>query len=160
MGGIDYRKVENFVYHEARLQDESRYDEWEALWADDGIYWVPAGADDLDPHEQVSIIYDNRGRLAGRIRQLKSGKRHAQKPVSRMRRVVSNIEIEEDAAAADTLLVWANFHLTEVRNELRNFWAGRTFYKLRAHGDSWLLVQKKVMLVDNDLALPTLGFLI
>ena len=30
-----------FVVHEARLIDEGRYDEWLALFADDGRYWVP-----------------------------------------------------------------------------------------------------------------------
>ncbi len=153
----DYRKLEAFIYREARLQDEHCYDDWEALWADDGVYWVPAEHDDVDPKTQVSIIYDNRGRLAGRIRQLKTGNRHAQKPHSRMRRVVSNIEVEREG---ELVLVWANFHLTEVRNGLRNFWAGRTLYRLRPQGDSYRMVMKKVMLVDNDLPLPTLGFLI
>ena len=39
------KEVEQFVYREARLQDEHEYDEWEALWTDDAIYWVPANGD-------------------------------------------------------------------------------------------------------------------
>ena len=31
----------DFVAHEARLLDERRHDEWLALFADDGRYWVP-----------------------------------------------------------------------------------------------------------------------
>lgn len=154
---LDWRTLESFVYREARLQDEHCYDEWEALWADDGVYWVPAGQDDIDPRRQVSIIYDNRGRLAGRIRQLKSGNRHAQKPPSRMRRVVSNLEAEQ---AGDLIRVWTNFHLTETRNGLRNFWTGRTLYLLRPRAEGYEMVMKKVMLVENDQPLPTLGFLI
>jgi 3-phenylpropionate/cinnamic acid dioxygenase small subunit len=30
-----------FVYHEARLIDEKRFDEWYDLFADDGRYWMP-----------------------------------------------------------------------------------------------------------------------
>ena len=33
--------VTAFIYKEARLQDEHQYDAWEALWTDDGVYWVP-----------------------------------------------------------------------------------------------------------------------
>ena len=33
--------VEQLIYREARYQDEHAYDEWEALWTDDGVYWVP-----------------------------------------------------------------------------------------------------------------------
>ena len=38
----EYKAVEAFLYKESRLADESRYDEWEALWEDDAVYWVPA----------------------------------------------------------------------------------------------------------------------
>ena len=40
--------VEAFIYREARLADEARYDEWEALWCDQANYWVPRG-EGLDP---------------------------------------------------------------------------------------------------------------
>ena len=87
------REIEAFVHREARLADESRYGEWEALVTDDVHYWVPAGPADGDPADQVSYVNDNRARLATRIRQLQSGKRHAQSPPSPMRRIVSNIEV-------------------------------------------------------------------
>jgi len=37
-----------FLYREARFADEGRYDDWEALWTDDGVYWVPAAGDEGD----------------------------------------------------------------------------------------------------------------
>ena len=45
---IDITKdaIEAFLYHEARLADENRYDEWFALWTEDVRYWVPANIDD------------------------------------------------------------------------------------------------------------------
>ncbi len=68
-------EVTQWVYREARLQDEHRYDEWEALWTDDGIYWVPANGEGGDPEQEMSIIYDNRSRIALRIRQFHTGNR-------------------------------------------------------------------------------------
>jgi 3-phenylpropionate/cinnamic acid dioxygenase small subunit len=87
-------QVEQFLYHEARLMDGRSYDAWESLWADDGVYWVPANGDDTDPLHDVSLLYDNRARLATRIARLKSDKAHSQDPPPRLVRLVSNVEIE------------------------------------------------------------------
>src|SRR5580700_2414980 len=87
--------VTAFIYKEARLQDEHQYEAWEALWTDDGVYWIPANGDDIDPEKEMSIIYDNRSRIALRIRQFHTGLRISQEPKSRLVRVVSNIEITE-----------------------------------------------------------------
>ena len=89
------KEVEQFIYAEARFQDELSYDQWEALWTDDAIYWVPANGDDIDPTTQMSIVFDNRSRIATRIKQLHTGKRHSQNPPSRLRRLISNIELLE-----------------------------------------------------------------
>ena len=92
--------VTAFIYNEARLQDEHDYEAWEALWTDDGVYWVPANGDDIDPEKEMSIIYDNRSRISLRIKQLLTGKRHTQTPQSRLRRIVSNIELLDEQPAA------------------------------------------------------------
>jgi 3-phenylpropionate/cinnamic acid dioxygenase small subunit len=151
---LDIRTVEQFLYREARLADEHRYDDWEALWTDDGHYWVPAGGDDVDPSTHMSIINDNRNRIATRISQLKTGRRHSQIPRSRLRRVVSNVEIEDDGA------VGANFVLVESRERGKELWAGRYTYRLRVVEGELKMAYKKVALVDNELAIPTLSFLI
>lgn len=157
---VDHRQVENFVYAEARLADEHRYDEWEALWDDEAQYWVPAYGDDIDQSRQISYINDNRPRLATRIKQLKTDNRHSQIPPSRMRRLISNIEIEEEDGE---VVVGSNFILMEHRKRGMTTWAGRTVHRLRpdedaAHG--FRMAQKKVMLVNNYDAIPTMSFLI
>jgi benzoate/toluate 1,2-dioxygenase beta subunit len=102
--------VEQFIYREARLADEHRYDEWEALWTDDAVYWVPFGSDDADPETQMSVIYDNRSRIATRIKQFKTGKRHSATPLPRVRRIVSNIEVDE-GDGAEILMVAKHVYL-------------------------------------------------
>ena len=49
------REVEAFLFLEARLADTSRYDEWEALVADDMHYWVPAGPATGDPAATLRV---------------------------------------------------------------------------------------------------------
>ena len=53
--------IENFLYKEARLADESRYSEWEALVDDDMHYWIPLTSDQKEGGLAVSILNDNRG---------------------------------------------------------------------------------------------------
>src|ERR1700753_3037714 len=86
-------EISQFLFREARYADDHRYEDWEALWADDGVYWIPANGDDIDPERQMSIIYDNRSRIRLRIKQLMTGKRHTQEPQSRLRRIVGAIEL-------------------------------------------------------------------
>lgn len=152
------REVEQFIYREARLADDHDYEAWEALWTDDAVYWVPANGDEPDPHTQMSIIFDNRSRIATRIKQLRTGKRHAQTPPSRLRRIVSNIELLGREGA--DVLAGANFVVYESRERGVAPWAGRSEYRLRHSEDGWRMARKKVVLVDNDRALFTLAFLL
>jgi len=152
------REVEQFLYREARLQDELRYDEWEALWTDDALYWVPANGDDIDPEREMSIIYDNRARIATRVKQLKTGKRHAQNPPSRLRHMICNVELLEERG--NDLYAAANFVVHESRERGNTVWAGRTDYTLRRGREGLKLASKKVRLIDNDRPLHTLSFLI
>ncbi|MFB3060380.1 MAG: aromatic-ring-hydroxylating dioxygenase subunit beta [Candidatus Binatia bacterium] len=156
--GIKRQQIEGFIYREARLMDEHRYDEWLALWTDDAVYWVPSNNDELDPMQSVSIIYDDRGRISDRINRLKSGMAYAQKPPSRMRRVVSNLEVEE--GGNDEVTVYSNFVLTEIRRGIRNIWSGRTVHRLRMENGDLKMGFKKVLLLENDTEIPSLVFLI
>jgi 3-phenylpropionate/cinnamic acid dioxygenase small subunit len=111
----------------------------------------------------MSVIYDNRRRISTRLKQLRTGKRYAQAPRSNLRRVLSNIEFlggRNNPEGDVDLEVAANFLVIESRSRGTHLWGGRTTYQLRRRGDDLLLVYKKVVLVDNDQPLPTLGFLI
>ena len=155
---LDLRQIEQFVYREARYADEHDYDAWEALWTDDALYWVPAGGDLADPAGQMSVIYDNRSRIATRLNQLRTGRRYAQSPPSGLRRVVSNLELL--GREGGDVTVGANFVLAESRERGVVTWAGRVIYRLRLADDGIRLAGKQVLLVDRDQPLPTLAFLI
>ena len=151
-------ELELFLNREARLMDENRYREWLALWTGDAIYWVPCNNDDLDPGREVSIIYDNRPRLEDRIARLESGTVLAQDPKPRMRRVVSNIEVEGDDGSV--VEVSSNFVLVQSRGGSQYLWAGRSIYHLRRTADGLKIASKKVLLVNSDQEMPVLQFLI
>lgn len=152
------REVEQFIYREARFQDELAYEDWEALWTDDATYWIPANSDAGDPQREMSIVYDNRARIATRIKQLQTGKRHSQNPPSRLRHLVSNVELL--CSDGDEVHAGANFIVYESRERGVTLWAGRSVYGLRRTADGLRMTRKTVYLVNNDRPLPTLSFLI
>lgn len=155
---VERHQIENFLYREARLMDEHVFDEWLSLWTDDALYWVPSNDDDMDPSQQVAIIYDNLAQMRDRIDRLKGGAAYSQDPKSRLRRVVSNIEIEE--AGNGEIIVSSNFNLTELRRSKQDTFAGRTIHRLRPDGDGLKMVSKKVLLLNNDEVIDNLTFLI
>lgn len=151
-------QAEDFLYHEAVLADEHRFDEWLALWDEQDVcYWVPAGGDDVDPARRISIVYDNRTRLEDRIFRLKSKSAHAQQPRSRMRRLVSNVQVQMDGAVAR---VSANFVVPELRRGHQDLFNGRSHYELRATASGWRIGSKKILLVNNDEFIDNLTFLL
>lgn len=161
--GWEVRDVEQFLYKEARLADENDYDGWEALWTDDAIYWVPVDGEGDHPRTTVSIIFDNRSRISTRMKQVKTGKRYAQAPPSNLRRIIGNVELlggRTNATGEVDLEIGANFMVLESRDRGNTLWGGRTTYRLRRVDGQIRLAYKKVVLVDNEQAVPTLGFLI
>jgi 3-phenylpropionate/cinnamic acid dioxygenase small subunit len=111
----------------------------------------------------MSVIYDNRSRIATRLKQIRTGKRYAQSPPSNLRRLLSNIEFLGGRANSNggvDLEVGANFMVLESRARGTHLWGGRVTYRVRRQDGELRLAYKKVVLVDNDRPIPTLGFLI
>lgn len=159
---LDFREIEQFIYREARLMDDHEYDEWLKLWTPDGVYWVPSGRDDGDPRWEVSLIHESYPQIVKRIGRLMGNKAFAQDPPSRLRRIVSNIEIETDSGSDGDIIAASNFVLGDLRKHQETHWIGRTIHRLRRVDRNGILqmAHKKVILLNNDEAIPNLAFLI
>ena len=91
--------VEQFLYHEARLLDTQRYEEWLELFTDDATYWVPLEKDQKDPYETSSIIHDDRTLLELRVKQARHPRAHARQPLARTVRADSRTHTAADRRA-------------------------------------------------------------
>lgn len=155
---IPFRDVEQFLFREAEIMDQHRFDEWLSLWSDDGLYWIPCNSDEINPNESVSLIYETRNQLDDRIYRLKGRHAHAQNPRSRLTRAVSNVVIE--SVSQETIAVRSNFVLGEVRSGRAETWFGRNRYVLVRDGDDFRIREKKVLLLNNDITMNNLTFLV
>ncbi|MGH7396049.1 MAG: aromatic-ring-hydroxylating dioxygenase subunit beta [Candidatus Rokuibacteriota bacterium] len=157
---LDHQAVVEFLYREGRLADEACYAEWLALWTDDAVYWVPATTDP-DPETRLSHVYDNRARLETRIKLLQTGHRYSQEPASRMRRLISNVEVAEGRDGE--LVAGSNFILAELSIQARpelHWWVGRATHHVRRVDGQLRMSLKKVVLINAAEPLPNLSFLI
>ena len=146
----DWARVAAFLYREARLLDERRFEEWQALFAADGVYWGPARAEQTDPLHEVSIFYDDPTMMAARIRRLRHPRMHAEIPQSRAVRSVSNIELLP-AGAAGLVEARSVLLMTEFRAGEETAYHGRVTWRLTpAAGGEFLIHLKRVDLVNAE----------
>ena len=160
---IGMEEAAQFLYGEARLADEHQYDAWEALWTDDGIYWVPANGEHTDPDADVSLIYDNRSRMQNRVERYVGGKAYSQQPPPRTAHLVANVAIEPIGVDDGEDRQWAvhsTVQVAESRPGLRVDWVGRVTHHLVERERELRIAFKKVLLVDNDQELTSIDFLL
>jgi len=142
------RRVEEFLFHEARLLDEREFEAWMALFSDDGIYWIPATPGQQDPLGEVSIAYEDRQLLDVRVRRLRHPENYADQPQARTRRVIGNVMLDEGDSVVT--VVRSNFMLVEIQNDAQRMFAGEYVHTLKPAGDSFQVVQKRVDLLNCD----------
>lgn len=143
------RDVEQFIFHEARLLDERKLWEWDALFTDEGMYWMPHQHEQDNPFEHISLFWENRMLREVRIRRVENARNWSQQPQTRTAHLVSNVAIEGRDAAGQ-LVVSACFQVSEWRLEQRQL-AGRYTYKLAEQpGGAWKIVLKRVDLINCD----------
>jgi ethylbenzene dioxygenase subunit beta len=145
---LDVHRCEQFLLHEARLLDEAKFDDWLALFTLDGWYWVPSEPGQTDPHNTVSLIYDDRRLLETRIRRLASPRMYSQEPRSRTSRIVANVTLEDSEGRSAT--VRSKFLMIEYRREQQRLFAGSAWHRLVQIDGAIRIAWKKVELVNCD----------
>lgn len=160
-------EAEAFLYAEARLLDTGRFEEWLRLFTADGLYWIPIDTD-ADPACETSIMYDDAEQREKRVYQLRHG-HLAQEPPSRTVHFISNVELEDGDAAGEAT-IFCNTLVHEMRpgdhQQLQyglgqpRVLAARCAYRLRRENGAWRIALKQVTLLDRDLPLQNITFLL
>lgn len=164
-------EIEDFLYHEAELLDERRYEDWLKLAADDIRYWMPMRRNVKFGEQQreftradhdINWFDEGRETLERRVRQIMTGIHWAEEPVSRITHIVSNVQLLEatpSAEAAAEVLVKCRFLIYRNRVETEtDILVGKREDRLRRVGDSWQIARRKIILDQNVLLTKNLTF--
>ncbi len=152
MAAFTDKQLTDFVYAEARMLDEQRFDDWLALFADDGHYWMPLLPGQTDAKLQTSLLYEDKLLLGVRIQRLSGARTFSQQPRSRCHHLLQQPTVESADAAAGHYVLRTAFHYVETRLDVQTLYAGWATHTLRAEGDALKIVLKRVDLVNSDAA--------
>lgn len=149
----------DFIAHEAALLDARRFDDWLALFADDGHYWVPLlGAAQADPFSHNSLAYEDRLLLQLRVERLKNPRAHSQHPASHSQHVLQPSRIEEEGA--DDVRLRTPFLYIEARGDDQILLSGAARHHLVRTPTGWSIREKRIDLLNATRALPAIQLFI
>jgi len=149
-------ELARFIRHEARLIDEKRLDEWLALFAQDGHYWVPATPGQADALSHNSLAYEDKLLLELRIERLKSPRAYSQRPPSRCLHVLQEPDLEALDYERGEFVTRTPFLYTETRGEDSQRYAATAWHTLVWSQEGLRIRLKRVDILNCDAALPSI----
>ena len=163
--------VEAFLYHEANLLDDRRYEEWLDLLSDDVRYWVPMRRNvkfgELEREftregQDINWFDEGKATLTQRVRQILTGVHWAEEPLSRLSHLVTNVEILDASptpADAEEVSLRCRFIIYRNRVETEtDLLVGRREDSLRRVEGEWQIAKRQVFLDQNVLLAKNLTF--
>jgi 3-phenylpropionate/cinnamic acid dioxygenase small subunit len=154
--GLSEEQLARFVYREALLIDEKRYDEWLELFSDDAHYWMPLTRGQPDGVNHTSLLYEDKLLLRVRIERLKTGRAFAQQQPSFCQHVLQMPELLERNDAKQEYITRAPFLYVETQLDDQMVLAGVVTHQLLTLDGKLRIRQKKVEIVNCDAALPSI----
>jgi 3-phenylpropionate/cinnamic acid dioxygenase small subunit len=157
-------QAEDLLFHEARLLDDRRLEEWLKLYTDDGLYWIPI--DDAAPvAANASLIYDDANRRAERVDHYLHNAFPSQSPHSRTIHAISNVIVEPHAAGAEVRSTQVVYEMrtgdfTQVGLGEVQAVPAVVEHLLREVDGKFMIVQKKILLINRDTWQGNLMFLL
>jgi 3-phenylpropionate/cinnamic acid dioxygenase small subunit len=164
-------EIERFLYREARLLDERRFEEWLALLTDDVRYWMAARTnryprhskaiaildasryveDDIVREDELGILDEDKASLVNRVARFATGMAWAEDPPSRTRHLITNVEVSPAATPAE-VEARSNFIVYRSRGESeQDFYVGARCDLLRRAEGDWKIAVRKITLDQNVL---------
>lgn len=141
-----------FVYREARLLDEHRFEDWLDLFTADGRYWMPLEWGQTDRKLTASLLDEDLLLLRVRVERLKGNRTFSQKPKSRCHHVLQMPAVDTRDTAGNVYETYTPFHYVETRLDEQQLYAGWAKHTLTVEGGKLKIRLKRVDLVNCDAA--------
>jgi 3-phenylpropionate/cinnamic acid dioxygenase small subunit len=155
-GTIDAAALARFVYDEARLIDEKRFDEWYELFTEDAFYWMPLTRGQPDGESYTSLLYEDKLLLRVRIERLKNPHSFSQHQPSFCQHVLQTPLVESVGADGNSWVMRTPFTYVESQLDTQLLLAGVSWLHVVRLDGRLRIRLKKVELVNCDAALPSI----
>ena len=165
------REIEEFLYDEANLLDERRFKEWLDTLAEDLRYFMPmeynvkagehATRELTKREQQMSWFNEGKWTLTKRAEQILTGVHWAEEPLSRVCRMVSNVQltaIQTNAQGEMEVSTSSRFLIYQNRCEYEQyFFVGDRKDRMRRTADGWKLCRREIRIHQNVLLAKNLS---
>ncbi len=140
------QQVEEFLFHQAELLDTKNWQAYIELFAEQGIYWMPARPEQTEWLDSPSIFAEDRPLMTVRMERITHPNAWSQAPLWETSHIVGNVVIEEAAPAA--LRVRSRFQVQELRRDSVRSFAGTYRHTLLRRGDDFRIELQRVDLMN------------
>jgi 3-phenylpropionate/cinnamic acid dioxygenase small subunit len=119
-GSDSQRAVEQFLFTQSELLDGKHWQSYVDLFADDGVYWMPALPEQTEWEGSPSIFAEDKLMMQVRLGRVTHPNAWSQAPLWATNHVIGNVQIESETAKE--VLVRSRFHMMELRRDsVRHF---------------------------------------
>ncbi|GCD97774.1 aromatic-ring-hydroxylating dioxygenase subunit beta [Embleya hyalina] len=158
--------IERFLYLEAELLDDQKFEDWLELFDDDIHYWLPTRTTrtvrerdlEIAGPDGAAFFDDDKAFLTGRVRRLASGRSWSEEPPSRTRRLITNIR--PTRLESGEFEVRVNFHVLRSRAERHHdtFFGERTDLLRRIPQEpGFHIARRRIVLDTTTLLAPSIS---
>ena len=140
------RRVEGLLFYQSELLDTKHWSAYVDLFADDGVYWMPATPDQTEWLDSPSIFAEDRRLMEIRTLRVTHPNAWSQAPAWGTSHVVGNVVIEEQSASH--VHVRSRFQMLEIRRDSVRHFAGTYRHSLARIGDDFKIVLQRVDLLN------------
>lgn len=149
--GVDtLRAVEQFLFRQSEILDDRRWDDWLALFTDDGRYWMPASEDQTHGDGVPNIFWEDMDLMKVRIGRINHPRAWSQYPPNRTSHVVGNVIIESENPRTGDVVARSKFHVVEYRMDDVRYFAGKYRHHLKKTGNGYKITLQRVDLVNAE----------
>jgi 3-phenylpropionate/cinnamic acid dioxygenase small subunit len=152
MTSFNDKQLVDFVYAEARLLDEQRFEDWLNLFTADAYYWMPLAPGQQDPRLHSSLLYEDKLLLRVRVERLAGARTFSQQPRSRSHHLLQQPSVESADRDGGVYTLRTAFHYVETRLDTQTLFAGWATHELVTVEGALRIRLKRVDLVNCDAA--------
>jgi benzoate/toluate 1,2-dioxygenase beta subunit len=136
-------EVEQFLYRQADLLDTKQWQQYIDLFADDGVYWVPADPAHTTWEGMPAIFAEDRNLMTVRMKRVLHPDAWSQRPAWGTNHVISNVCVLKQSGNGE-LEVRSRFHLMELRRDDVRHFAGAYTHHLRKTTNGYRIKLQRV----------------
>jgi 3-phenylpropionate/cinnamic acid dioxygenase small subunit len=140
------RQVEQFLFYQAELLDTKSWQAYIDLFAEEGVYWMPARPEQTEWSDSPSIFAEDRDLMTVRMGRITHPNAWSQAPLWETNHVLGNVVIEDLADAS--IRVRSRFQVLELRRDRLRSFAGVYRHTLLRCGEDLKIALQRVDLMN------------